>query len=402
MRNPSVQEWWVIGPTHARIEDSIIPVTVWALDMLGLKAGIDYRIIRSKPQRIELLRTKQNIRFISGDRPETIVSATIGGYWISEPGIMKEQVYHEIEKRTRAKAVNRQLSLIEGTPEGDNWYKDQFDINQTDPERKLRRFILEIWDNEHNLEPSYIPRLIKLFEHDKAKTESYIYGRFSAFDNGDVFAQYIESRNLIPQVEPDPNKTVHLCFDFNATPLTWSAWQLMPYKKGINTKMREICLAESSLNCTSLYQAALEIGLAFPHQIFNHTKFEIWGDRTGHAKSHKAPGTDFTNLKNILDEAYSNIHISAIRQVTPIRASVDIVNRMFLYELMLICENCKNIRRSFSNTRWAIGKSDLEKKAGETHTHHGDGMRYRIYPLYKDSNLDDLSERSKITGTNFA
>jgi hypothetical protein len=128
----------------------------------------------------------------------------------------------------------------------------------------------------------------------------------------------------------------------------------------------------------------------------------VYGDRTGHARSHKAPGTDFSNLKKWLTESFRDVEIKAPRHITPIRGSVDIVNRLMLYELMLICENCKNMRRSLSNTRWASGKDDLEKKAGETHTHHGDGMRYRIYDLYKSADINDLTQTSIIHGANYA
>lgn len=393
LQNPKEPEWWVVAPTHSRIDDSIVPVMVWALEMLGFKNGTDYRVYHSKPKYIEIFRTNQRIRFLSGDRPETIVSATIGGYWISEPGIMKRQVYEEIEKRTRSKKVSRTIGIIEGTPEGDNWYRDDFDIKgKTDPSRNLRRFILETFDNEHNLDSGYIKRLFKLYEHDPAKIESYIYGRFASFNTGDVFAQYIESRVVIPEIKPDPTKPIALCFDFNATPLTWSAWQVLPYAKDGVTKLRDICIAESSLSKSNLKDSALEIGLAFDPAIFRNTKFEIWGDRTGHSKSHKVEGTDFSNLKKYLDEFYTQVEIKARKEVTPISSSVDTVNRLFLYELLLICDHCKNMRRSLSNTKWALGKRDLEKTAGETHTHHSDGMRYRKYYLYHKIKIDELTQ----------
>ena len=401
IQNPKEKEWWIVAPTHSRIDDSILPIVVWAFEMLGFVEGRDYRVYHSKPKYILFFRTEQHFRFVSGDRPETIVSATIGGYWISEPGIMKRQVYEEIEKRTRSRKVTKTIGIIEGTPEGDNWYKDDFDIVKSDPSRKLRRFILETFDNAHNLDPDYIKRLFKLFEGQPAKIESYIYGRFASFNSGDVFAQFMESRNVIPTVEADPTKTISLCFDFNATPLTWSAWQIQPYKIGQHTKLREICLAESSLNKTNLRDSALEIALAFDPSKYRYTKFEIWGDRTGHSKSHKAPGTDYSNLKNHLNEIYPNVEIKARKEVTPIRGSVDVVNRLLLYELVLICEHCKNVRRSLNNTKWKEGKGDLEKTAGETHTHHGDGIRYRLHSLYKNVDMEELSN-SRITGFNYA
>ena len=400
IHNPTGQFWWVVAPTHSRIEDSVIPGALFALDLLGYKAGIHYRLMKSKPQTIHLLKANQHIRFLSSDRPENMVSTTLAGYFITEAFGMKRVVFEKVEDRTRSNKVISTLGIIEGTPEGDNEMKDLFNIDKVDYERKMRRFILTTYDNEHNLDEGYIERMHRNYAYSPAKVRSYIYGEFSSFRLGDVFAQFVESRNVIDQILPDPYRPIALCFDFNATPLTWSAWQTIPYKVGNTFRAREICLAESSLDCTDLFSAALEVGKIFPPETFANSKFELWGDRTGHAKSHKASGTDFTNLRDYLLEIYPNVEIKAPRELTPIRASVDVVNRLLLYELLLICQNCKNMRRSLNMTKWAKGKDDLEKTAGETHTHHSDGMRYRIWKLYKSANIDDLLENTRVTGIN--
>lgn len=401
LNNPLAKMWWVIAPTHSRIDDSVIPASVFALDLMGFKSNIHYKLIRSKPSTIRIHSTGQEIRFISADRPDLMVSATLGGYFITEAFRIKREVYENVESRARSVNVDRILGILEGTPEGDTWGKDEFDIDRSEPVRKLRRFILHTYDNEHNLHPSYIPRLHQIYAHNPAQIRSYIYGEFSNFRSGDVFGQYVESRNVIPDVEADPMRDINICFDFNASPLTWTAWQKMPYRIGNTSRLREICIAESSLKLTDLFQACVEIGQAFPSSIFADTKINIWGDRTGHAKSHKAKGTDFDNIKKYLVELYRDVEIKAPTQITPIRASVDVLNRMFLYELILVCESCKNLRRSYNNTKWADKKNkvDIEKPAGETHTHHGDGTRYRLWWEYKSADINTLASQN-ITGIN--
>jgi len=401
LNNPLAKMWWVIAPTHSRIDDSVIPASVFALDLMGFKSNIHYKLIRSKPSTIRIHSTGQEIRFISADRPDLMVSATLGGYFITEAFRIKREVYENVESRARSVNVDRILGILEGTPEGDTWGKDEFDINKSDPVRKLRRFILHTYDNEHNLHPSYIPRLHQIYAHNPAQIRSYIYGEFSNFRSGDVFGQYVESRNVIPDVEADPMRDINICFDFNASPLTWTAWQKIPYRIGGTSRLREICIAESSLKLTDLFQACVEIGQAFPSSVFADTKINIWGDRTGHAKSHKAKGTDFDNIKKYLVELYRDVEIKAPTQITPIRASVDVLNRMFLYELILVCESCKNLRRSYNNTKWSDKKTkvDLDKPAGETHTHHGDGTRYRLWWEYKSADINTLASQN-ITGIN--
>lgn len=396
LRNPKAKMWWVIAPTYSRIDDSVIPAIVFGMDLLGLKANVHYKYLKSKPSVIRIFATDQEIRFISADRPETMVSATLGGYFITEAFRIKREVYENVESRTRSRLVDRTIGILEGTPEGDTWGKDEFNIDKYDYSRRLRRFILHTHDNAHNLNDGYIPRLFQIYAHNPAQIRSYIYGEFSSFRSGDVFGQFVESRDLIEKMEADPSIPLEICFDFNVRPLTYSVWQKRYIYRDGYTRLREVCLEESSNNLHGLEAAAASIVLQFPKEIYADTKVEIWGDRTGHAESHKAPGTDFSNIQKYLKTHFKNVEVKAPRYVTPIAGSVDIVNKLFLYELALVCDNCVNVRRSFNNTKWKAGKADLEKPQGEDWTHWSDGARYRLYDLYKGAELDTLIQSGAI------
>jgi hypothetical protein len=128
---------------------------------------------------------------------------------------------------------------------------------------------------------------------------------------------------------------------------------------------------------------------------FVTSQIRVFGDRTGYAASHKVRGSDYDNLKKYLKEIFPNVTINAAREVTPIRASVDVCNKLFLYERLQINPSCRNVRRSFSNCTWKPGTDDIAKPAGETHTHHSDGARYRIYQLYKDFDFNDIYNSSE-------
>lgn len=399
LRNKNTSMWWVVGPTHSRIDDAVIPAAIFALNLLGFVPNVHYVLKKSKPSTINLY-TNQEIRFLSADKPQYFVSASIGGYYLTAEMQAKREVYENLEARTRAKSAKHTVGIIEGTPEGDRWTKDEFDFDKVDLNRKMRRFIVETYDNEHNLSPGYIDRLFSIYAGNPAKIESYIFGRFASFRSGDVY-NFVESRNVIDDITADAYRPISICWDFNANPVTWSAWQFVPYQIGNARKYREICIDESSLNCHNLNDACLEIAKAFPPSRYANTEMQIWGDRSGHSTSHKAPGSDYSNILNILTEVYDNVSIKATRKVTPVRASIEVLNRLFLYELVLICQRCKNVRRSLNNTKWAQGKDDIEKKAGETHTHHADGLKYRIYDLYKNANIDNLLENLITKGTNY-
>jgi len=399
LNNPTVLQWWAVALTHTKADDTLLPSFIFVLtELFQLKPDDHFKILREKPIKIKIPSTGQTIALHSGDRPENMVGTNIGGYFITEAGLQKRAVWENCTARARDKRANKIIRILEGTPEGDNYFREQFDIDKIDREKKYRRFILHTDDNLHNLASSYIEQLERVY--DQTRLKSYRWGLFTSFNTGDVFENYVESRN-VAEVEADPFLPIDLCFDFNYTPLTWSAWQNQIFvEKGIRVK-KECCVNESSLDCTGLMQAAIEFGLKFPPAKFKNTPIYVYGDRTGHARSHKTDGTDYSNLKKYLSETYSNVTIKAAREVTPIRASVDVMNRMFLYERMVIATDCKNMRAGLRGCKWAAGKADIDKPQGETHTHHPDGARYRNYAKYKDTDFSNVDNINKALGANW-
>jgi len=398
LTNPKVKQFWVVAPTYAKVDDTMLPTACFVLsNWFGLKLDKHFKIRKTKPACLTILATGQEIYFHSGDRPYAMVSATIGGYWISEPGIQTRAVFEKCVDRARDKKIDKVFGFIEGTPEGSNWYSDEFNIEGTDEDKSYRRFIIKTYDNIKNLADGYIERLKRTYSYSPAKILSYLYGQFANFTTGNVFAQYNESKNVLNEdYEPSPMRCVDLCFDFNATPLCWSCWQTTKVFIAGNAVFQDVCFMENDLNCSNLKDAVVDFAahlLAYNKQ-FKYSEIRVFGDRTGHAASHKIRGSDFDNIRKYLNEIFPNVTIKAARELTPIRASVDVCNKLFLYERLQINSVCKNVRRSFSNSAWKPGTDDIEKKQGETITHHADGARYRIYQLYKDFDFNDIYNSS--------
>lgn len=397
LNNPTVPLWWSIAPTYTKVDDTLIPVVVDALrrwfDMLPDR---DYTLLRSKPPKIKFHQTNQTITMHSGDRPELMVGATIGGYWITEAGLCKREVWEGAGDRARDVRAKKIVGILEGTPEGDNYYMHEFNFEKSNAEKKYRRFKLHTDDNKENLDPGYIERLARRYEYAPEKLKSYRYGEFVFFNVGDCYSQFVESRN-VAEVKPDPMLPIDLCYDFNHTPLCWTAWQKQTVDMGYYRFQREVCVNEASLNMHNLFESAVEFSMMHPPETYHKTPIRLWGDRSGYAKSHKAD-KDFDVLAKYLRDCYQNVTIEAPREVTPVRASVEVFNKMFLYERAVIGSHCKNLRNSFAKCKWK--NNDIEKTTGETHTHHQESARSRIFKLYRDTDFNNFSS-IKITGGNW-
>jgi hypothetical protein len=401
INNPKVPLWWAVALTHTRADDTLLPAYVFALvDIFGLKNDLHFKIVRSKPIEIRFKHSGQVLALHSGDRPENMVGTNIGGYHISEAGSQKREVWEKCTARARDKRASRILRILEGTPEGDGYYREEFDIDRVDKEKSYRRFTLHTDDNIHNLADNYIQQLERVY--DATRLKSYRFGLFTSFNTGDVFENYLESRNVAKEnIRPDPNLPIDLCFDFNRTPMTWSAWQNMPFANGSQRIRKEVCVQESSLDHSGLMKSAIDFGLKFDPKVYRNTPINIYGDRTGHAGSHKVEGTDFTNLKKYLDESFSNVTIRAAREVTPIRASVDVMNRMFLYDRAIISPNCVHMRSGLRGCKWIDGKAQIDKPSGDKVTHLPDGARYRFYAKYRNTDFSNVDNINQAMGMNW-
>lgn len=402
VENPSVPYWWAIAPTHTKCEDVLLPSIVFVLQhFFKWSPDFHYKIYKGKPHKIYFFKTKQTLYLHSGDRPELMIGSTIGGFWITEGATVTREVFTRAQERARDKRAKRIIAWVEGVFEGEGWYADEFNFIGSDKERKYRRFVLHTDDNLHNLAPNYIQILERAHAHDPVRLKSYRYGLYTPFKQGTAFTQYIESRN-VREVKPSPYLDIHLCYDFNYTPLCWSAWQVQQAELRGRRISQECCVEESDLNQKGLFESAVHFGLKFPPEIYHETPIYIWGDRTGHAKSHKVQGSDFENLRKYLQQSYKNVIIKAPRGVTPVRGRVEVCNKLFLYERAVIAPHCVNTRRSFNQTSWNKAGDDLEKKAGETLTHHSDGAGYRLYELYRGSDFESLTAAAPVAGVNWA
>ena len=387
--NPKSQFFWFFEPTHKKVEDAAIPRYKKHLTRLGYIEGQHYKITGNAPYKLTYLVSGQEVHFHSYDNPGLIVATEIAAAVLDEAGDADIEAFRNIRVRVRCPDAEIRQVFIGGAPQGINWFADTFDSDKNEGwtqhaprdailEQKLyRRFTLWTDDNVDNLPDDYIDNLMDVFGDNPNLVQSYRFGVFCPLVEGSAYSNYLPQVHDIDDIEPDRYRDITLCFDFNANPLAWAAIQKVPYSFGQERRFNYTVIHEANEGHSELDSAIIEFATKFPREEFRDTKIRLYGDRTGHAQSHKISGSDFENIRKYLNElGYKNVEICATKSVAPEAASVEAVQRLFLRKILLICKRCRMTRRSALATTWKAGTRKLDKPAGETHTHHMDGIKY--------------------------
>jgi hypothetical protein len=394
LQHPQVKQWWAVAPTYTQAENALIPICIWVLEeFYGLKLDRDYRLLKDKPSQI-VFKNGQKLYFHSGDRAERMVSATIGGYWISEAGIQKRTVYENCTARARDKKAGRLLKIVEGTPEGDGWYRDEADFHKVNKEKGYRRVILHTEDNKANLAADYIPNLLNVYANQPEKIKSYLFGEFASFNRGSAYWDFYESQNVILDAKTHKQYPIIITWDFNVSPLSWVAQQRQPFYLGMElTKLeRLIALAESSGESRGLLNACAEFIKRFPPDEYKNTQIHIDGGHDGYASSMRADQCAFNEIRDLLRKYYSNVKIIAEKSAPRVKHRLERVNVLFAYKRYMISSECAKLIKSYNTACIKPGTYELEKKKGEDPTHYSDAGDYGAYNNMADVNLDGAQQ----------
>lgn len=390
---PISGELW---PTYQKVADAAIPIARKVLSECGYKEHSHYHIIKSPYPKLifDCLKPAHEIHYLSAEHPERIVAVEYSHASVDEAGIISGEARDALFTRCRAKGYsNQQLEV--GAPQGVNDFANDFDsdtlpnwekvteLERVNTLRKRRHIILWTEHNPH-LPEGYLASLYDVYGHNPALIQSYVFGKFCPLQVGAVYSNYLPQKHDIEDIHADPYRDINLCWDFNANPLAWVAVQRQAVQDDSDIlsprKFRYAVIDEANEGFGQMDDSCAEFAVKFPVEIFRDTKIKIYGDRTGHAQSHKIKGSDFEAIQNYLKAlGFSQVEITASRQVAPEAGSVDSLQRLFLNNLIYVCKRCRMFRKSLMATRWKEGQRKIEKPSGETHTHHSDAVKYWAY-----------------------
>lgn len=390
-------------PKYSLVETAAIPTWKKVLHAAGWNEGSDFSVSMGQPTpKLRLLRTNQEIHFLTASNPDLIVAAEYGDIVMDEAGDSPEGAFRNLNARLRCSEATIKQMMVGGAPQGITWFAKEFDSdtlegwtkdktqNHYHEEKKRRRFRLTTFDNPHvnggDVE-GYVELLRQMYGHNKNLVKSYIYGHFCPLFEGAAYIEFDPERHVQP-CQADPSYDLYMTWDFNIE-LVWTAFQIQRYGKYGIVKRRYSFTNECPDGCESFDEAILEFIRAFPpFDGWRDCRLIVDGDRSGHAGSHKVPESDFEKICKELRKFYTNVSCQAERRVLPERGTVEAVNKVFSYDNAVIDPSLKGLIRGLQATRWKKHERRLEKPSGEDWTHRPDSIKY---PIYRLEYLDKLT-----------
>lgn len=387
---------WAIAPTYQQIKDTLIPTFYEVLQReYGLIEGEDFEIVESQSPLVRLLRTNQIITFRSANRPDRMVGPSISHILITEPGLAPEMAFQKAFARMRCPRAVRRQQLAEGTPEGlGNTFEREANFEEgLDDERNAVRIILHTEDNEH-IPTSYVGNLERIYEHDKAKLESYLRGHFVGFTKGSAYWEYRESRNVKLDLVPSPRLPLIFSWDFG-NPVSWVALQEQLVQRRGQFVKTYPALCEGSGTAKGYIDACAEF-VAWVSQLpgdYQDTPIHLDGGHDGYFGHHLSDGCAFEMIAQYLRRYFRRIETVAMPAAPLIKDRLERANALFALERASVAAWCSNLRKSLTHTNTKDGTWKLEKKKGQDFTHPADAYTNALYRLTQHENLERPNER---------
>jgi len=390
----------VFYPTYDKIFNAGIPTYQKVLTQFGLNEDDHYTVIKSPyPKIIYKGYSGHEVHFHSAAvKPDLINAVEYSHATGDESGSVKNrEILDMIHSRVRDGNSLYPHTVYTGVPVGMNFYADLFDSDSQSDDwdyvsktyhkhkaKQLYRFKLSVLDNPY-IPEDYVDSLIETFGHDEALLRAYIHGEFTARAANLAAPSYLPHVHDIEPQEADPTRPIYLTMDFNYDPVGWVAVQQQLVWQYEDRFWRWVCLDSSSGSKPKLRPSIVEFAAKFPRDIYKNTEILLYGDRSGHSRDKQTGKSDFGFVKNILNElGYTNVSIRAQREVILQKHSIDALDRAFFDNILFVCSNCTKLKESLLKTETIEGKRELDKPAGETHTHHYDAIKYLAYEvLYK-------------------
>lgn len=326
------------------------------------------------------------IHFFSGEEPKNIKGPNMAWAGVDEPGIQPYAAWRNTVNRVRnPRAVLRQV-FGSGTPEGLNWLMEQFG----DEAREGYR--LYTMDTRQNVEllkhfPGYVQQVKQ--NATEAEITSYLGGKFSNLLGALAYPTFDAAQHWRLGLGFGATLPLRISFDFNVAPMACVIGQQFAGPYGPEAHV---------LDCVTIFDSTVmatcaEIVSRYPRW---PPGVMVYGDATGARRSTVNTKTNYDLIKELL------------APIGPVKFNVPSVNPAVsarLNAVNVLLENANGHRRLFvrkseplreCSTRPLVlslqqtvkksGTDDVEKKAGETVTHHGDALGYWIakeFPIVK-------------------
>jgi hypothetical protein len=398
-------------PENQKFNDTIVPRLFEIFEAGGWRRDVHFYERKSPDRKIVLpIMNNHEIRLVTANNPKAISAVEYSHAFVDEAGDTPVEAVDRLEQRVRDKKSKCLQYLISGVPQGNlGWFPDRYDSESEEQAQDWERVgdflygwrhkkksiirvrLLTSW-NARFLPSDYIENLKSKYEYEPKLLQAYLYGKFTNIHEGNAISTFNQDLHVRDE-KPDPAYDLDLSFDFNALPL---AFVVVQRKRGEDRKLYYSVSFSGANSHEHLDDAIKEFILNFSPAVFQHTTINIYGDRTGHARSHKVRGSDFEYIQRKLRSfGYHKVIIRASRGVVLEGDSIDCLNRTFFNNDIFIDRSCRTLIRSLFKTAWKSGLRKLDKPAGEDWTHWLDALKYYIF---QNEIYDKLSNKKRTRG----
>lgn len=388
--NAPIRGFWLV-PDWNHIEDTILP-TLTDVD----PATGEYWFL--SPDQFEFNHRTHvltwvgggPIQFLTAENPRGIAGPQGAFLLVDEPGSIKHEAWRNAVARVRhPRAVLRQKAAS-GTWEGLNWLADMFG----DPSRPeaYKVYSMKTIENTEGLQynPDYIAQVRDNIT--EAEAASYLDAKISNLTGVLAFPAFEETlhwREDVPDL--DPSIPLRLTFDFNVNPMTLGLGQIVSGLFGPELRIPD-WIAE--YGGATVESCCVKLKERYP-QGWDHVI--VYGDATGRARHVKSLKSNYQIIKETLAGWAQRLEVKVPTANPSVSESTNAVNRLLKdasgHTRLWIRQvapkrQCatRELVKSLLRTSKKSGTDAVEKRAGETHTHAGEALRYLVaaeFPIQK-------------------
>lgn len=318
------------------------------------------------------------VHFFSGEEPKAIKGPNMAWGAVDEPGIQPYEAWRNTVNRVRnPRAMLRQV-FGSGTPEGLGWLMDKFG---EESHALYRVYTMDTRQNSELLRhfPEYVAQVRE--NATEAEIASYLGGKFSNLTGALAYPQFDGATHWRPDVEISRSLPLRIAFDFNVAPMACIVGQQSAGPSGPEARVVDVVTMFDS----TVMATCEELLTRYPSWAAGVV---VYGDATGRNRSTVSTKTNY----DLIRERLSVMGPFSVKVPTvnpPVTARLNAVNVLLKNAKGTVrlvirktdpARECKTrpLVQSLQQTVKKTGTDDVEKKAGETVTHHGEALGYWI------------------------
>ena len=315
------------------------------------------------------------------DNPERIEGQSeppIKGIMITEMGNVKPEMWDYHIRPVLAD--NKGFAIIEGTPEGRNHYFKMclYAAGGVLPEIKAREgayaenpddheWSFHAWWSSDVLPASEIESARKQMD-ERSFTQEYMAG-FVSYD-GNLYYNFDRNKH-VKQLKPEFWDPLYLTCDFNKAPMVWEVAQRVDNKLHI--------IGEISMSLNAKTRATAQ---QFVDRYSHHVKKIVYltGDPANNFESHRDHSTDYTIIKEVLNNAGWKVIYKLLDHHPNINNRVNVTCSVLEHGRLVIDESCRYLIGDYEECE-GDGRGGKDKTDSER-THASDAADYLVWDVF--------------------